>query len=185
VAALRSSRRRLRLAWWLLLALVALAVPASAQQVARPALSVGSGRLFTSEGWEVRFSKFALLEGDSTCFLTSGAGGPQMMPVSAVLRVQRLAGHHGVGFAAVGAIIGAAEGLLVGWAIRPLPTESAGRATCWADAGTASATRASSSHHASRRRRREERSAATFDLPTRGRGERRESPQPGSIAPDA
>ncbi len=117
MAALRSSRRRPLPMGWLALALVVLAVPAYAQQAAGPSISVGSGRLFASEGWEVRFSKFSLLEGDSVCFLESGARGPEMMPVSTVLRVQRLAGHRGVTFAVVGAIVGTAEGVLVGWAM--------------------------------------------------------------------
>ncbi len=115
MAALRSSRRRPRPMGWLALALVVLAGPAYAQPLAGPSISIGSGRLFASEGWEVRFSRFSVLEGDSVCFLETGARGPEMMPVSAVLRVQRLTGHPGGRFAVYGAILGTAEGMLAGW----------------------------------------------------------------------
>jgi hypothetical protein len=106
--------RRARLALPLLLLLLALVGPALAQENPAPLLSIGAGRLYTAEGWEIGFSKFALTP-DSACYQKAGENRPHLVPASTVLRVEKQTGNEALKEAAFGGLCGLAGGLLGVW----------------------------------------------------------------------
>jgi hypothetical protein len=108
--------RRARFAPWLpLLLLLALAVPAFAQERAAPAISIGAGRLYTTEGWEIPFSAFTLLDLDSARYQAVGERGPRLVSATTLLRVQKVTGHEGRRSAVVGGACGLVGGALGVW----------------------------------------------------------------------
>jgi hypothetical protein len=117
MAARRPGRpRRARFAPWLpLLLLLAQSVPALAQQKSVPASSIGAGRLYTTEGWEVPFSAFTLLDLDSARYQAVGERGPRLVSATTLLRVQKVTGHEGRRSAVVGGACGLVGGALGVW----------------------------------------------------------------------
>jgi hypothetical protein len=115
--AARRPRRphRARLALWLPLLLLVPAVPALAQERAAPAFSIGPGRLYTTEGWEVAFSEFTLLDLESARYRPAGERGPRLASATTLLRVQKVTGHEGRRSAVVGGACGLVGGTLGVW----------------------------------------------------------------------
>jgi hypothetical protein len=104
-----------RIALSLLLLLLVLAVPAQGQERVVSPLSIGGGRLYTTEGREIVFSKFALAT-DSASYQTAGETGPHLVPASTVLRVEQQTGNEALKWGAImglsgllGAVLGVAQ----------------------------------------------------------------------------
>ena len=100
-----------RLALLLPLFLLISAVPALAQENAAAPLSIGAGRLYTTEGREIAFSKFALAP-DSASYQTAGESSPHLVPASTVLRVEKQTGNEALKWGAMGGLCGLVGSLL-------------------------------------------------------------------------
>jgi hypothetical protein len=106
---------RARLVSSLLFFLLVWGIPSLAQENAASQLSIGAGRLYTTEGWELAFSKFTLLDPDSASYQVAGEPAPRLVPVSTLLRVQEQTGHEGRRSALVGGACGLVGGALGFW----------------------------------------------------------------------
>lgn len=105
-------------AWFALslpLLLLVAAAPAPARGDATALVSIGAGRLFTTEGWEIPFSGFTLLDLDSARYQAAGERRPSLVSATTLLRVQKLTGHEGRRSAVAGGAIGLVGGALGLW----------------------------------------------------------------------
>ena len=89
-----------RIALSLLLLLLVSAVPALGQENTSLPLSVGAGRLYTTEGQEVVFSKFTLTP-DSASYRKAGERLPRLIPAATVLRVEKQTGNEALKWGAI------------------------------------------------------------------------------------
>jgi hypothetical protein len=104
-----------RLALSLLFLLMVLAVPASGQEKAALPFSIDAGRLYTTEGREIVFSKLAFTP-DSASYQKAGERRLQLVPASTVLRVEKQTGSEALKWGVImglsgllGAVLGVAQ----------------------------------------------------------------------------